>query len=159
MPKMIKLSENDIVIQEGSITSCMYKIVSGKAIVFLNYGKDSEICLGVLKEEALFGEHAMLTGSPSPYTIVAYCELVLLQIEADGYETFFQENVYNAIDLMKNMSKTIAMLKTDLNLLMDEYMNENQKKEASNLMLKNARKYGYTDLRSSPYFKDLKGRE
>ena len=118
--KFIRAKADDIVQREGATGSYMYKIVSGTAICYLNYGTDKEYLIGRLKEGASFGEYQLLTGKPAPYTVVAFSDMLLLRIGRGEFRRFIEMNTTNAIDIMRVQSKMIAALRFHVDLLFDE---------------------------------------
>ena len=68
---MKKFSEDEVIIREGETYEEMYKIVSGRAALYLQYGTENEYLIGVLSDGKCFGEVSVLTGKPSPYSVVA----------------------------------------------------------------------------------------
>lgn len=67
----------------------MYKIVSGRAALYLQYGTENEYLIGVLSDGKCFGEVSVLTGKPSPYSVVAISDIMVMRIGADRFESFF----------------------------------------------------------------------
>ena len=55
LSRLRKVKENDVIVKEGELHTEMYKIVSGKAVVYINYGEEDEYLLGVLSEQQWFG--------------------------------------------------------------------------------------------------------
>ena len=70
-PLMSIFRDNEVMLREGDTTEEMLKILSGKAALYLNFGKENEYFIGVLSEGKCFGEVSLLAGKPSPYTVVA----------------------------------------------------------------------------------------
>ena len=150
--------QNKIIIKEGAANSAMYRIVSGTAAVYLGYGTDSEYLVGMLGEGRCFGEIGLLTGKPSPFSVIAQTDLMLLTIEKDDFEDFIAEEPEKAADIMRSLARTVVTMSTNINLLKDELVStisdcsdERRKNELNNTILK----YRVSGLRGSPYFKDL----
>lgn len=118
--KFIRVSADEIIQCEGEITSDMYRIVSGKAICYLNYGTENEYVIGSFKEGACFGEYQLLTGKPALCTMVAYSDMLLLRISRDEFSKFIEMNAANAIDIMHVQAKMINAMKVHLDMLIDE---------------------------------------
>jgi len=49
--KMQSYPEDSVILREGERKDEMYKIVSGKAAVYINYGKENEYLLGICTEQ------------------------------------------------------------------------------------------------------------
>ena len=82
----------------------MYKIVSGRAALYLQYGTENEYLIGVLSDGKWFGEISVLTGKPSPYSVVAISDIMVMRIGADRFESFISQNPRNTAEIMKNMA-------------------------------------------------------
>lgn len=119
--KMFK--PEDVIIREGELCHEMYKILSGNAALYMHYGKENEYLMGVLGEQKCIGEVSLLANRPIPYTVVALSNMMVMQINADQFESFIVKNTKNAVDIMTNMAKSIVMLSTDINLLADDFSN------------------------------------
>ncbi|MBQ4226192.1 MAG: cyclic nucleotide-binding domain-containing protein, partial [Oscillospiraceae bacterium] len=48
---MKQFKEDDIIVKQGDISDEMYKIVYGKAAVFINHGEKNEHLIGILAEQ------------------------------------------------------------------------------------------------------------
>ena len=133
-------SDNEVMLREGSTGSEMFKIISGKAALYLHYGEENEYLIGVLSDGKCFGEVSLLTGKPNPYTIVAVGEVMAMRITAEQFEGFVRDNTRNAVDIMKNMASRIVMLNANLNLLANELT------ELANESEKSPQPVKYTDI-------------
>ena len=118
--KFIRVSADEIIQREGESGSEMYKIVSGKAICYLNYGTENEYVIGTFKEGACFGEYQLLTGKPALYTVIAFSDMLLLRISRDEFRKFIEMNAANAIDIMRVQAKMINAMKVHLDMLIGE---------------------------------------
>lgn len=67
----------------------MYKIVSGRAALYLQYGTENEYLIGVLSDGKCFGEVSVLTGKPSPYSVVAISDIMVMRIGQTGLKALF----------------------------------------------------------------------
>ena len=118
--KFIRVSADEVILREGEKSSDMYKIISGTAICYLNYGTDKEYMLGSFKNEASFGVYQLLTGKPSLYTMAAFSDMLLLRIGRSEFRKFISMNTVNAIDIMRVQAKMLGILKFHLDMLIDE---------------------------------------
>lgn len=114
---MMRFYEDDVILSQGSTKREMYKLISGKAAVYLNYGTPQEYLIGVLSEQRCFGELSVLCGKPSPYTVVALAEVLVLCITEHTFDNFIKHNTHNAIVIMKNLANTVATLSLNLNMM------------------------------------------
>ncbi|MGN1088832.1 MAG: Crp/Fnr family transcriptional regulator [Huintestinicola sp.] len=117
---MKKFSEDEIIIHEGKNYDEMYKIVSGRAALYLQYGTENEYLIGVLSDGKCFGEVSVLTGKPSPYSVVAVSDIMVMRIGADRFESFISQNPRNTAEIMKNMANSIVMLKANVGMMSEE---------------------------------------
>ena len=112
-----KVSEDEVILREDEQTSRMYKIVSGKAVVYIGYGTDLETVVGILSEGAYFGELGVLTDSPSIYTVVAYCDSLILEIEKEEMDNYAKLNYRDLLAIMSHMAGSMVVLKKNVELL------------------------------------------
>lgn len=117
---MKKFSEDEVIIREGETYEEMYKIVSGRAALYLQYGTENEYLIGVLSDGKWFGEVSVLTGKPSPYSVVAISDIMVMRIGADRFESFISQNPHNTAEIMKNMANSIVMLKANVGMMSEE---------------------------------------
>ena len=120
MAQMKQFEEDAVIISEGEINPKMYKIVSGKAAVYLNYGKDDEYLVGIMGQHKCFGESGPICNMPSFYTVVAYTDVLLLPYSKDDVDRFVKENHKDVFDIMKNMTNTMNVMKRNIQMLMEE---------------------------------------
>ncbi len=118
--KMVRFAEDQVILEQGSTEKVLYKIIHGKAIVYLNYGQEDEYIVGILSEQRCFGEFTILCGKPSIYTVVAYSDVLLLRIPEADFDDFIRNNSGNAIDIMRNLANTLVTLSFNMNLILEE---------------------------------------
>ncbi|MEG2349513.1 MAG: cyclic nucleotide-binding domain-containing protein, partial [Hungatella sp.] len=104
---MARFCEDDLILVQGSTKREMYKILSGKAALYFNYGTPDEYLVGVLSEQRCFGELSILCGKPSPYSVVALGEVLVLHITEHTFDDFIKNNTQNAIGIMRNLARTV----------------------------------------------------
>ena len=151
-------SEDEAVIREGQTNTEMYKIVSGQAAIYFDYGKDNEYLVGVLTEGRCFGEIGLLTGKPSPFSVVAVSSLMLLGIGADDFEGFIAEEPKNAADIMRNLAGTVVTMGANVSLLKEEMLRAFGDKADDKRMEQINRsilRYKVSGMQGSPYFSKL----
>ncbi len=124
--RMQKFPEDSIILREGELRNEMYKIVSGKVAVYINYGKENEYLLGILGEQQCFGELGILCRQPSMYTVVAVYDVLAMRISLDEFSGFLKKNTKNAINIIRNLSWCMMNLKGNLDLVLDELANLNE---------------------------------
>lgn len=121
--RLKKFPENTVIVKEGEIQTEMYKILSGKVAVYINYGEKNEYLLGVLSEQKCFGETCILCKKPSPYTIIAVYDVLAMRISEDEFDDFVQNNTKNATDIIKNLAREVVNLRWNLDMVIDELEN------------------------------------
>ena len=99
----------------------MYKIISGRALCYFNYGTEEEYLLGSLKEGSSFGEYSLLTGEPGIYTVVAYSDILVFRISGNDFQKFIEMNASNSVKIMANMAKMLNVMKFNIDMLRDEF--------------------------------------
>lgn len=118
--KMVRFAEDEVILCQGSTEKALYKILHGKAVVYLNYGQEDEYIVGILSEQRCFGEFTLLCGKPSIYTVVAYSDILLLRIPEEDFDSFIRSNSSNAIDIMRNLANTVVTMNFNINLILEE---------------------------------------
>ncbi len=157
-PKIIRFPEDTLILKEGELNDSIYKIVKGHAEVYVGYGTDRESLIGIIGEQACFGELGLLLHEPSIYTIVAYSDVYALKITEKDLGSFIMENHRNVRDIMRNMANTMMVMRTQIGLLIKEIEEGNKPDEKT---LTDARKAmrGYGMYRSIQEAADaMKGR-
>ena len=127
------VKENNVILREGEDDSKMYKVVSGKVEVYVGYQTESETIMGILSEGQYFGELGAFTDEPSIYTVVAYNDCLILEIERHELDVFAKNNYRDLLAIMTNMSKSMIFLKANIDLLNQDILalindRENEKK-------------------------------
>ena len=119
-PSIQLYKEDDVLIRQGESCNEMYKLLSGNAALYLHYGEENEYFVGIIGQQKCFGEVALLTGKPSPYTVVALGDIMVLKISAEDFESFIVNNPRNAVDIMKDLANRIVMLNTNIDMVSAE---------------------------------------
>lgn len=151
--KMQTFPEDSIIMREGEFYTEMYKIVSGKVAIYINYGQKNEYLMGILSEQQCFGELGLLCKTPCMYTVVAVYEVLLMRITEEDFGDFVQNNAQNATNIIKNLSWTVTNLKCNLDMVLDELSNENSspKMNAAQLREQMYRNYTQAQERNKNY--------
>ena len=138
-PKLKTYQADEIIVREGELCNEMYKILSGSVVVYIRYGEKDEHVVGIYSKSSCLGEWSMFTGQPSPYTMLAYDQVLLMRIAKDSLEDFIRDNPRNAIEMMQNMANSMALIQTNVDLLLDELLyekNEQDRKKAADFTRK-----------------------
>ena len=124
--KMQEFKEDTVIIREGDTSNVMYKILSGKVAVYLNYGQENEYLLGILSEQQCFGELEILCKKPSLYTVVAVYDVLLMQITEEEFDAFIRNNSRNASSIIRTLAHEVVNLKANLDMVMQELSNSGE---------------------------------
>lgn len=123
--KLRKFRAGDIIMREGEVYEEMYKVVSGSVEVYIRYGEKDEHLIGIYSKSKCFGELNVLSDQVAIYTVIAYDEVLLMRITKEYLEEFIRNNPRNAIDIMKNMVHTTAVMQKNISLLLDDLYDKN----------------------------------
>ncbi len=118
--KLFEVPAGSRVLTEGEINLDMYKIVKGHAEVYIGYGTDHETLIGIIGPQACFGEFGLLLEKPAIYTIIAYSDLLLLQITKGELGDFVQQNHRTIIQIMQNMAMTMQAMHAQIDMLIHD---------------------------------------
>ena len=151
--RMQKFPEDSVIIREGEVRNEMYKIVSGKAAVYINYGEKNEYLLGILSEQQCFGELGILCHQPSIYTVVAVYDVLVMRISINEFDSFLLNNNKNAVDIIKNLSWCVTNLEGNLDLVLEELSHGNEAEQQSARQIKEKiDQYTWSDLQKREQF-------
>ena len=151
--RLIQFKENDVIVKEGELYTEMYKLVSGKAAVYINYGEEDEYLLGVLSEQQCFGETSILSKKPALYTVVAFSDVLLMRITEEEFEDFIKNNSKNAMDMIRNLAREVTNLRCNLDMVMQE-ISKDRTGEIVNVRELKHRMYQFirSDAQAEPQF-------
>lgn len=130
-PKLKKYNEDEIIVMEGQITFEMYKILSGKVAAYINYGEANECLLGIFDEHRTFGESGMLCERPCMYTVVALEETLVMRVSIDEFDEFINNNTQNARNVIRNLAREVAVMRCNMDLMMDEFEHNSEAERMS----------------------------
>ena len=134
--KLKKYNEDEVIVMEGQITFEMYKILSGKVAAYINYGEENETLLGIFDAQRTFGESGMLCERPCMYTVVALEETLVMRVTIDEFDEFINNNTHNARNVIRNLAKEVAVMRCNLNMLMEEYEHDSENNKMNIQQLK-----------------------
>lgn len=109
-----------IILREGECNTTMFKILSGHAELYVGYGTPRESFIGIIGEQACFGEFGLLLGKPSIYTVIAYSDILALSINENDLDGFIKSNYASVIGIMRNMANSMLAMRVQSELLMEE---------------------------------------
>lgn len=131
MERMKQYKEDDVILREGEKTDILYKMISGKAAVYLNYGTKDEYIVGILSEQSYFGELSFLLEQSETYTVVAVSDALIMHITREEFEEYVRRNAGNAITLMKALAKKVGMMQRHIGLAIEELASLEQAGEST----------------------------
>jgi len=103
--------KNEVIFWEGSMGSCLYKIIEGTVSVVLGYGSKEEQKLTELGPGRIFGEMAVLDSWPRSATVVASDDKVrVLEITEKELDGFFESDPDQIRMITKNLSRRLREL-------------------------------------------------
>ncbi len=108
-------TNGEIIIREGDIGNSFYQLLSGSAGVYVNYGKEDQVKLTVLKEGQYFGEMAVIEAFPRSSTVVAEGDVKAAEIPGSELNTFFSEHPDKIIALIEHLGNRLRSLTDDYN--------------------------------------------
>lgn len=125
---IVSFPAESLILKEGEINLDMYKIIQGKAEMYMGYGTENEILVGIIGPGACFGELGLLMQDPAIYTVIAYTDVYAIRVTEDRLGNFIQENNSSALQIMKNMARTMKIMQHQI-LSLNEELNAHTKKE------------------------------
>ena len=115
--KFFRVPADRVILREGIMNPDMYKIVSGRAVCYANYGKDDEIVLGTLKEGHSLGEYSLITGKPGIYTAVAFTDMLLLRVNGADFEAFTASSPENSLAVMRSLAAMAGTMRANISMM------------------------------------------
>ncbi len=105
--QLLHFDDGEVMFRLGDRADCAYVIISGEVEIVAET-EAGEMVAGLLGENELVGEMAILTNSPRSATIRARGELVALRIAEDMFLKLLAENSEVALDVMRQLSQKLA---------------------------------------------------
>ena len=128
---IVSFPAETLILKEGEVSLDMYKIIQGKAEMYVGYGTDQEILLGIVGPGTCFGELGLLMHSPAIYTVIAYSDIYAIRVTEERIGNFIQENHTSVLQIMKNMAMTMSIMQHQIMALSDELNSLTKKDEDS----------------------------
>jgi len=121
---MMNFEEKHVIFSQGQVDPHLYKIMSGKVGLYLNYGKSDEQLVGITTAPNYIGTMNAFAFQPSAYTAVTITKSMLLKLPEAELSTFAKSDPGTAVGMMKTMahqitegSETLKMMLAELNTL------------------------------------------
>lgn len=103
----------EVIIKEGDIGNSFFQLLEGNAGVYLNYGKEDQVKLGVLSAGQYFGEMAVIESYPRSSSVIAEGDARAIEIPEKELNNYFSENPDKIIAIMKHLGNRIKALTDD----------------------------------------------
>lgn len=126
---IVSFPADSIILNEGVLCPDMFKIIQGRAEMYIGYGTDKEVLLGIIGPGTCFGEWGLLMKAPAIYTVIAYSDVYAIRVTEDRIDNFIQENHTSILQIMRNMAKTMAFMQHQVMSLSEELSSFTQKHE------------------------------
>lgn len=124
--QIITFSAGEFVLREGEINDEMFKILSGNVELYIGYGTENEVLLGILGKGDCFGEFGLLLHKPAIYTAIAYSDLILFKVTEGKIGDFIMENHASVLQIMRSMADTMLIMQHQLTQLNEELDEKNK---------------------------------
>ena len=123
---LLTFPADSVIISENEINPDMFKILKGNVELYSGYGTENEVLLGLLGKNACFGEFGLLLQKPSPYTVIAYSDVILYRVVEEKMGDFIRENHTAVLQMMKSMANTMMVMQGHINQLNEELNERNR---------------------------------
>lgn len=117
---MVGFGDRQIIFRQGQMDTNLYKIISGKVGLYIDYGTSKENFVGMATAPGYLGSRSALASYPSSYTAVALSNVMLLRLPDTQLITLAKNDPGASIHLMKKMAKYITEKDEELYLLLSE---------------------------------------
>ena len=139
----------EIIIKEGDIGNSFFRLLSGSAGVYVNYGEADQVKLTVLNEGQYFGEMAVIEAYPRSSTVVAEGSVEAIEIPGSELNTYFTENPDKIIELIKHIGNRLRALTDDYDeakAILKKIENPDEDKSNETFLTKLAKHIGFYKL-------------
>jgi len=100
--------DGEVLFHAGDPADCAFVIISGEVEILANTDA-GDVVLGVLGDNQIFGELALLNKAPRSATLRAKNRLQVLRIKDEVFLKLVTENPDVALDLMHQLSDKLAL--------------------------------------------------
>ena len=105
----------EVIIKEGDIGNSFFKIISGNAVVYKNYGQPDQVKLTVLEPGQFFGEMAVIETYPRSSTVVADGDVKVVETPGEELNSYYREDPKMILAIMKHLGDRVRELTADYN--------------------------------------------
>ena len=126
MSKERKLPTGEYLFREGETAEFAYILKEG-SIELIKSSIDGDLVLAEIEPGTLFGEMALIDGSPRSASARATSDSVLTEVRSDSFEQYIKSKPDAAVRIMKNLSSQLRSANTELshrNTLIEESDNK-----------------------------------
>ncbi len=117
---IVTFPAESMILKEGEVNLDMYKIIQGKAEMYIGYGTENEILLRIIGPGTCFGEMGLLLEAPSNYTLIAYTDVYAIRVTQERMGNFIKDNQATVLQIMKNMARTMNVMQYQITSLSEE---------------------------------------
>ena len=136
----------EVIIKEGDIGNSFFQLLQGNAGVYVNYGKEDQVKLTVLKEGQYFGEMAVIEAYPRSSTVVAEGDVKAFEIPGSELNSYFTEQPDKIIALIEHLGNRLRALTDDYDEakgVLAELKNSDADKKSESFLAKIAKHIGF----------------
>ncbi len=112
--------QKQVIFYEGDADRNLYKIISGRIALYVNFGMPSEKVIGITGAPNYLGTAAAFSGAPAAYTAVALEKVSVLQLPEGALENLPKSDPASAIALMQNMAAALETVNGKLRSILSE---------------------------------------
>ena len=113
MSKERKLPTGEYLFREGETAEFAYILKEG-SIELIKSSIDGDLVLAEIEPGTLFGEMALIDGSPRSASARATSDSVLTEVRSDSFEQYIKSKPDAAVRIMKNLSSQLRSANTEL---------------------------------------------
>lgn len=114
-----RYGDDDVIIREGEKNDKIYKVLHGSVAMYIDYGTEDEYLIGVLGVNKFFGDYSCFSGGENLTTAVANEETIVMEIDGRDVHQYISVNPRNAEDMIRELSRQVAMVAKHLELLQE----------------------------------------
>lgn len=126
MSKERKLPAGEYLFREGETAEFAYILKEG-SVELIKSSIDGDLVLAEIEPGTLFGEMALIDGSPRSASARAKSDSALTEVRSDSFEQYIKSKPDAAVRIMKNLSSQLRSANTELshrNTLIDDSDNQ-----------------------------------
>ncbi len=113
MSKERKLPTGEYLFREGETAEFAYVLKEG-SIELIKSSIDGDLVLAEIEPGTLFGEMALIDGSPRSASARATSDSILTEVRSDSFEQYIKSKPDAAVRIMKNLSSQLRSANTEL---------------------------------------------